>query len=81
MTKAINSGYGLPLMLRLVKLWVVISVIALENQLRSYGNRGLPSIANVQLEAVNLEKNSKKEIYLEGVKFPLSLINSCYAEV
>ena len=32
----------------------------------------------VQLEAVNLEKNSKKEIYLEGVKFPLSLIKQVF---
>ena len=28
----------------------------------------------VKLEAVNLEENDKKEIYLEGVEFPLSLI-------
>jgi Transposase and inactivated derivatives len=48
-TKAINSGYGLPLMPRLVKLSVVISAIALVNQLRSYGNRCLASIANVRL--------------------------------
>ena len=32
----------------------------------------------VQLEAVNLGKNSKKEIYLEGVKFPLSLIKQVF---
>ena len=32
----------------------------------------------VQLEAVNLEKNSKKEIYLEGVEFPLSLIKQVF---
>jgi hypothetical protein len=32
----------------------------------------------VKLEAVNLEENSKKEIYLEGVKFPLSLIKQVF---
>ena len=48
-TKAINSGYGLPLMPRLVKLSVVILAIALATQLRNYGSRCLVSIANVQL--------------------------------
>ncbi len=48
-TKAINSGYGLPLMPRLVKLSVVILAIALATQLRNYGSRCLVSIANVRL--------------------------------
>ena len=47
--KATNSGYGLPLMPRLVKLWVVILAIALGNRLRSYGNPCLVSIVNVRL--------------------------------
>ena len=32
----------------------------------------------VKLEAVNLEENSKKEIYLEAVEFPLSLIKQVF---
>lgn len=32
----------------------------------------------VQLETVNLEENSKKEIYLEGVEFPLSLTKQVF---
>ena len=32
----------------------------------------------VKLEAVNLEENDKKEIYLEGVEFPLSLIKQVF---
>ena len=32
----------------------------------------------VKLEAVNLEENSKKEIYLEGVEFLLSLIKQVF---
>jgi hypothetical protein len=31
-----------------------------------------------KLEAVNLEENDKKEIYLEGVEFPLSLIKQVF---
>jgi hypothetical protein len=32
----------------------------------------------VRLETVDLEENSKREIYLEGVEFPLSLIKQVF---